>query len=112
MRETAHSSDLASMHLVLAVAEWSYQDWGERILPLLDNKIDVPFRCREWVELHSGPYFGSVVAYLRKMLNDEATRLSATSDSDAVLERAAAAFAKALQLELNFFEQAYDNAGS
>ncbi|KAL3788161.1 hypothetical protein ACHAW5_006609 [Stephanodiscus triporus] len=114
MRETAHSSDLASMLAVMVVAEWSYQDWGERVLPLLDEKDtdDVPFWCREWVELHSGPYFGSVVTYLRKLLDDEATRLSATSDGDAALERAAAAFAKALQLELDFFEQAYDSGSS
>jgi thiaminase/transcriptional activator TenA len=112
MRETAYSSDLASMLAVLVVAEWSYQDWGERVLPLLDDKIDVPFWCREWVEMHSGPYFGSVVTYLRKLLDDEATRLSATSDGDASLEGAATAFAKALQLELDFFEQAYDSGSS
>ena len=113
MRETAYSSDFASMLAVLVVAEWSYQDWGERVLPSLDeDKDDVPFWCREWVELHSGPYFGSVVTYLRGLLDDEATRLSATSDGDAALERAATAFAKALQLELDFFEQAYDDAGS
>ncbi|KAL3788155.1 hypothetical protein ACHAW5_006603 [Stephanodiscus triporus] len=100
MRDTAHSSEFASMLAVLVVAEWSYQDWGERVLPL------------EWVELHSGPYFGSVVTHLRKLLDDEATRLSATSDGDAALERAATAFAKALQLELDFFEQAYDSGSS
>ena len=64
------------------------------------------------VEMHSGPYFGSVVTYLRGLLDDEVMRLKAASDGDAALERAAAAFAKALQLELDFFEQAYDDAGS
>ena len=107
MRSAAHSSELARMLAVLVVAEWSYQTWGERTLPSLDDGS--PFWCREWVELHSGEYFGSVVSYLRGLLDAEAARLSAANDTEA-LERASSAFARALQLELDFFDQAYDDS--
>jgi thiaminase/transcriptional activator TenA len=105
MREVARSGDLASMLSVLVVAEWSYQTWGERALVALRD--DMPFYCREWVLLHSGEYFGSVVDYLKRMLDDEAVRLMASSDDDAI-GRAAFAFERALRLELDFFEQAYE----
>jgi thiaminase/transcriptional activator TenA len=105
MRESARSGELASMLSVLVVAEWSYQTWGERVLHTLSD--DMPFYCREWVLLHSGEYFGSVVDYLKKLLDDEAIRLMASSDDDA-LGRAAFAFEQTLRLELDFFEQAYE----
>ncbi len=105
MREAAASAELGQMLAVLVVAEWSYQTWGERARALLRD--DAPFWCAEWVELHSGDYFGSVVSYLKGMLDAEAARLSAAVDS-AALERASLVFARALQLELDFFEQAYE----
>ncbi|KAL3815965.1 hypothetical protein ACHAXA_008924 [Cyclostephanos tholiformis] len=105
MRDAASSGELARMLSVLVVAEWSYQTWGERVLPMLND--DMPFYCKEWVMLHSGEYFGSVVKYLRGLLDAEADRLRAASDADA-LERAAHAFERALHLELDFFEQAYE----
>jgi thiaminase len=49
------------------------------------------------------------VSYLRGLLNAEAARLSAANDTEA-LERASSAFARALQLELDFFDQAYDSS--
>ena len=107
MRGAASSSELVRMLAVLVVAEWSYQTWGERKSPSLRD--DSPFWCREWVELHSGDYFGSVVSYLRGLLDAEAARLSAANDT-AALDRAASAFSQALQLELDFFEQAYDSS--
>ena len=37
---------------------------GERVLPVA---VTEPFYCREWVDLHCGEYFGSVVEYLRSL---------------------------------------------
>ena len=62
MRDVAGSGSLARMLAVLVVAEWSYMSWGERVRAAA---VPEPFWCREWVDLHSGDYFGSVVAYLR-----------------------------------------------
>ena len=102
MRDAAHSGSLASMLAVLVVAEWSYQSWGERVLPV---SVAEPFWCREWVDLHSGEYFGSVVGYLRGLLDRVIPTLP-----PAEVEAARAYFACAVQLELVFFDQAYSVA--
>jgi thiaminase/transcriptional activator TenA len=98
MREAATKS-YPEMLAVLVVAEWSYQSWGERVLPVA---VKEPFTCREWVDLHSGEYFGSVVEYLRGLLD----RAGATLGEP---ERAAvqAAFLKAVDIEIAFFDNAY-----
>ena len=87
---------------VLVVAEWSYQTWGERVLPVA---VSEPFYYREWVDLHSGEYFGSVVEYLRSLLDRVAPSLP-----KAEIAHAKAYFACAVQLELTFFDQAYSEA--
>ena len=67
MRNTAQSSSYAEKLAVLIVAEWSYLSWAERIVPKVQK--DIPFYCKEWIDLHSGDYFRSVVAYLRGQLD-------------------------------------------
>ena len=99
MRDAARSGSLAEMLAVLVVAEWSYQSWGERVLPFA---VQAPFYYREWVDLHSGGYFGAVVAYLRKLLDREADLLDS-----ATLARVRARFAAAAQLEKDFFDTCY-----
>ena len=59
-------------------------------------------RCAEWIDLHSGEYFGTVVEYLRRMLDQQAASLSAT-DRDAVTTT----FVRAIELELAFFDHVY-----
>ena len=103
MRNAAASGVLAEQLAVLVVAEWSYQCWGERVLPV--TAASAPFTCREWVDLHSGPGFGSVVAYLRGLLDREATSLS-PEQAAAVRAR----FMAAVRLEKQFFDAAYDGA--
>lgn len=98
MREAAKAS-YPEMLAVLVVAEWSYQSWGERVLPVAVNE---PFTCREWVDLHSGEYFGSVVEYLRGLL--DATEATLSEAERAAVERA---FLKAVDIEFAFFENAY-----
>ena len=127
MREAAKAS-YPEMLAVLVVAEWTYQSWGERVLPAA---VAEPFMCREWVDLHSGEYFGSVrrrcplptlelfraaqipqlmcttlaqvVEYLRGLLDSAGAALG-------VEERAKveAAFLKAVDIEVAFFDNAYD----
>ena len=84
---------------VLVVAEWSYQSWGEKVLPIT-NRDD--FLTYEWVDLHSGDYFNGVVAYLRGLLDKEGALID-----DAGKEKCKAAFLRAIQLEEDFFEMAY-----
>ena len=98
MREAAKAS-YPEMLAVLVVAEWSYQSWGERVLPVA---VAEPFTCREWVDLHSGEYFGSVVEYLRGLLDKAGATLGEA-------ERAAVekAFLRAVDIEFDFFENAF-----
>jgi len=102
MRDVAGSGSLARMLAVLVVAEWSYMSWGERVRAAA---VPEPFWCREWVDLHSGDYFRSVVAYLRGLLDRIAPGLSAAEQA-----AARADFACAVSLELVFFDQAYSEA--
>mmetsp|Transcript_30870 Transcript_30870/g.81805 ORF Transcript_30870/g.81805 Transcript_30870/m.81805 type:complete len:245 (-) Transcript_30870:87-821(-) len=99
MREAAASGSLGEMLAVLVVAEWSYQTWGERVLP---RAVAEPFYFREWVDLHSGPYFGSVVAYLRGLLDAEAAHLD-----EGQLAAVRSRFEQATVLEYEFFEHCY-----
>lgn len=101
MRVAAASGSLAEMLAVLVVAEWSYMSWGERVLP---KAVAGPFYFREWVELHSGEYFGSVVGYLRGLLDQEGERLH-----DVEKLRVHARFKTAVDLEKAFFDTCYDN---
>ena len=100
MRHAARSGSLGEMLAVLVVAEWSYASWGERVLPAA---VAEPFYFREWVDLHSGPYFGSVVEYLRTLLDREAKLIG-----DEEKARVRARFAAATQLEKDFFDTCYE----
>lgn len=85
---------------VLVVAEWSYQSWGEKVLPITNRDAD--FTTWEWVDLHSGYYFSEVVSYLRGLLNKEGTLLDEEGRS-----KCKNAFLRAVQVEEEFFEMAY-----
>ncbi|KAJ8598661.1 hypothetical protein CTAYLR_003066 [Chrysophaeum taylorii] len=65
MRGAALSGKLHVMLAVLVVAEWSYFEWADRVTPA----PDLPFYFQEWIDLHRGAYFSSVVAYLRNLLD-------------------------------------------
>lgn len=99
MLDAAASGSLVEMLSVLVVCEWSYQSWGERVLP---SSSAEPWWCREWVDLHSGEYFGSVVGYLRDLLDREAAKMS-----DDQLVGARARFMQAVEIEKAFFDMAY-----
>lgn len=58
---------LLQMLCVLVVAEWSYLSWGDRVKA--QRSPDKPFWCNEWIDLHSGEYFESVIAYFRSLLD-------------------------------------------
>ena len=99
MREVSAGGSLAEMLSVLVVCEWSYQTWGERVL---EGTSREDFMCYEWVDLHSGEEFGSVVAYLKGLLDKEGGLID-----DECKERCNQRFLQAVQLEEDFFENAY-----
>lgn len=95
MRKAASSAKLHVMLAVLIVAEWSYLTWAERVRPAQN----LAFYHQEWVDLHRGDYFKSVVSYLRGLLD----RLADASLSESELEETREAFRATVQAEQGFW---------
>ncbi|TWP38931.1 TenA family protein [Leekyejoonella antrihumi] len=94
-RDAAESRDYAGALAVLVVTEWLYLDWARR----------APSRARgfvhaEWIALHDNPGFAEFVAFLRRELD----RLGSEHG-----DLTAGYFQRAVELELAFFDQAYDH---
>jgi thiaminase (transcriptional activator TenA) len=99
MDQARRSRRYEVMLAVLVVAEWVYLDWAS---PFAGRAPDLPFWFGEWISLHSGAGFESVVTHLRGQLDaawdglDEAGR--------ARVERV---FCIAVRPERDFFDAAY-----
>lgn len=98
MDEARASLDYPRCLAVLTVAEWLYWDWARRA----PDQLPQDFVCREWIELHNGPDFGAWVGWLRGELDRVGPFLSEV-DQRACRD----AFARAVALELDFFEAAF-----
>ena len=100
MRSTARSGSYVQMLAVLVVAEWSYLSWGDRVKHM--RSPDKPFWYMEWIDLHCGDYFESVIAYLRGLLDEAAATMSAEEEA-----KVREIFLEAVQLERAFFDAAW-----
>jgi len=100
MKEASSSGKLHKMLSVLVVAEWSYLSWGARVDGA--RAKDLPFWCGEWIDLHCGDYFESVIEYLRGLLDAQGKAMS-----DAEVAEAQDAFSRAVRLEVAFFDHAW-----
>ena len=99
MRQAVQSGQYEQMLAVLVVAEWSYLDWAS---PHAARAQGLPFWFGEWVTLHSGDGFESVVAYLRGQLDQVWVDLS-----DQHRHAVEATFCKTVALEQQFFDAAW-----
>jgi len=99
MREAAHSGRYELMLAVLVGAEWSYLAWAS---PYADRAEKLPFIYGEWIALHSGEYFESVVEYLRGQLDQVWEDLSEPARAETL-----AMFRQMIALERAFFEESY-----
>ena len=100
MRKAAASGKLHEMLAVLVVAEWSYLTWGEAAKPV----AGLSWLHLEWIDLHRGDYFASVIAYLRAQLD----KLDLTKRQR---REARAAFLEAVACEKAFWEMARNGDG-
>mmetsp|Transcript_67815 Transcript_67815/g.75907 ORF Transcript_67815/g.75907 Transcript_67815/m.75907 type:complete len:296 (-) Transcript_67815:15-902(-) len=141
MRDVAKYGHLEEMLAVIVVCEWSYLSWATIVLQEDDeikkqqqggseklsriNRDD--FLIYEWITLHSGTEFESVVNYLRELLDREGSKLkkeeettttAAAADDDDdkkqnySKERLIACekrFLETIQLEEEFFDHFYTN---
>ncbi|MBF9052540.1 TENA/THI-4 family protein [Roseobacter sp. HKCCD9010] len=99
MHRVRKSGNYGEMIAVLTVAEWVYLSWAT---PFAARAEQLPFYFGEWIALHTGESFASVVIYLREQLDD----VWATSPKTDRL-RIASAFADAVALERAFFDAAW-----
>ncbi|CAE7366608.1 tenA [Symbiodinium natans] len=97
MRDAAMSGNVGEMLSVLIVCEWSYLSWAKIVDGEAKRENFVLF---EWIDLHTS--LEDVVAYLRKLLDNEGERLDAAGR-----ERCQKRFLQAVQLEEDFFENAF-----
>lgn len=100
MQAARLSGRYEQMLAVLVVAEWSYLSWGERYV---GYDPDLPFWFGEWIDLHSGPGFSGVVAYLRDQLDGVWAGLS-LDQQQSVTDL----FRQAVACEKAFFDAAYE----
>lgn len=96
MREAAATRDYASALTVLLVAEWLYLDWAVRC----PAERPAWFVHAEWIDIHDRPALGPIVDLLREELD----RVGPDSPDVPGL------FERAVDLELDFFDAAYEEA--
>jgi len=99
MLKAANSGNYGNMVAVLSVAEWIYLSWAQ---PVVDRADSLPFYFAQWINLHAGEYFESVVEHLRSQLDN--AYLAATNEEQAVMSDY---FQQAVLLERQFFDACY-----
>lgn len=95
MREAAETRSYAAALGVLVVAEWLYLDWATNA----PKKRPESFVHNEWIELHDYPEFHDLVEFLRS----EVDRVG-PGNREVVEEY----FGRAVALELDFFNNSYE----
>lgn len=88
---------------VLVPAEWVYLTWASAAGEPTPSR----FYLSEWVDLHAAPEFESFVGWLRAELDREGA-----AASERRRQRLDRLFRRAVDLEVAFFDAAYDPAGA
>lgn len=86
---------------VLVPVEWVYLDWGRRLAR--DRPRD--WLIRDWIDLHANPGFEAFVSHMHHELDREGEQASREARA-----RLATRFETAVELEVAFWEQAYELA--
>ena len=87
------------MLAVLCTCEWTYLSWASARIVTAVEELHT-----EWIYLHLGEYFTSVVEYLRGLLDKEGPLMT-----EAEKEKCKARFLQTVQLEEEFFDNAYSS---
>ncbi len=101
MADAINTNSYANMLAVLAVAEGTYLGWANRVNNAL-SKRPTDFWYFEWLDLHIGDYFESVVAYLNTQLDEVGPNLTQNERASCL-----AYFRRATELERQFFDTAW-----
>jgi thiaminase/transcriptional activator TenA len=98
MLEAGEAGTYADVLSAIVPAEWVYLAWGQAHAEARPPQA----HYREWIELHALPEFADFVAWLRAELDRAVQRVS--PGARARIERR---FARVVELEVAFFDQAY-----
>jgi len=98
MQEAAQTQHYALCLSVLVVAEGLYLDWAQRC----PARLPPNFVHAEWITLHNNAFFTDFVHWLRNELDRSAIGLDIATRT-----RSADFFSRAVRLERDFFDQAY-----
>lgn len=98
MREAAATRSYAAALAVLNVAEWLYLDWASKA----PTTLPTSFVHAEWITLHDNPAFRDFVGFLRAELDRVGP-----SEPDVARDF----FLRTVNLELAFFDAAYEGEG-
>ena len=99
VKRAAFGGGYAESLAVLVPVEWIYRDWATGVAEAEPAR----FYLAEWVDLHATPEFSSFVDWLRGELDREGPDLSSRRQA-----RVADLFVHAVDLEVAFFDAAYD----
>lgn len=99
MLEAAEAGAYVDLLAVIVPAEWVYLSWASEHAEAAPSQQ----HYREWIELHCGEAFADFVDWLRGELDRLGPELSA--ERRAAVE---ARFTRLVELEVAFFDQAYD----
>ncbi|WP_435361624.1 TenA family protein [Haloarchaeobius sp. DFWS5] len=100
LERAARQGGYAETLAVLVPAEWIYLSWATRI----DGEPPKRFYLAEWIALHAMPDFEQFVAWLRAELDREGAAASPRRQ-----QRLARLFRRTVELEVAFFDAAYDD---
>ncbi|WP_226021322.1 TenA family protein [Halomicrobium salinisoli] len=98
-REGGYAETLA----VLTPAEWVYLEWATAVA----GESPERFYLREWIDLHAVESFASFVGWLREELDREGA-----AASECRQRRIERLFRRTVELEVAFFDGAYDGAAA
>jgi len=101
LERAAREGDYAETLAVLVPAEWIYREWAVAV-----DTPPEPFYLGEWVQLHANEEFVAFVDWLREELDREGA-----AASDRQRGRLDRLFRRTVELEVTFFEAAYEAAG-
>lgn len=102
MLKAANSGEYGNMVAVLCVAEWVYLSWAQPFSESAESVDALPFYFGEWITLHSGEYFESVIEHLRIQLDTVFNNVDSAKQQ--VIQDY---FKQAVLLEKQFFDACY-----
>jgi thiaminase/transcriptional activator TenA len=100
LRRASHEGGYAESLAVFVPAEWVYLTWATRAA---EGDRPQRFYLDEWIDLHAIPAFEEFVTWLREQLDAVGPTLS-----QARQRRVACLFERTVELEVAFFDAAYE----